>query len=316
MPEFNDFRNGVFSLYDLRKSQNELDYRLSNPTPASLRKYCLIRLSQNLPNTDIEVLKDFFDPLSKSNNFEKTIDEYPLGKLRALQKLIIERTEDPDEKLVKLLAILIDYQPRPFKYNYHNKSIPPVVTDSVPPTIQETESPEIVVTDPVPPTIKETEPPEIVAPAPPAINTPKTVIGSKNWHQRLPFFYGRNRHAIRFSASVCLLIIIFYIIYSLTPKGCMYWDEYKYVETDCQSSIPANRIVGFNKDQFNTFFKIMRPDTLSKKDVGIVWYSKIDNEVEFFTSSGHHPIEIKKGLKLATEHIIDTYAGKNAKKIP
>ncbi|WP_418360882.1 hypothetical protein [Sphingobacterium detergens] len=296
MPEFNDFRNGVFSLYDLRKSQNQLDSRLANPTPASLRKYCLIRLSQNLPNTDIEILKDFFDPLNKSNNFEKTIDEYPLGKLRALQKLIIERTEEPDEKLVKLLAILIDYQPRPFKYNYHDKSIPPVLTD------------------PVPPTIKVPEPPEIVEPAAPVINIPKTVIGSKNWRQRLPFLYGRNRHAIRFSASVCFLMIIFYIIYSLTPKGCMYWDEYKYVETDCQSSIPANRIVGFNKDQFNTFFKIMRPDTLSKKDVGFVWYSKIDNEVEFFTRSGHHPIEIKKGLKLATEHIIETYAGKNAKK--
>lgn len=31
-------------------------------------------------------------------------------------------------------------------------------------------------------------------------------------------------------------------------------------------------------------------DTLSMEDIGKIWYSKIGNEVEFFTSSGNHPV--------------------------
>ena len=275
---FSQFKEEVLALYEAKKKRHELDDLLANPSPANLRDYCLVRLSEQLASTDIDIFQKFFDPYKKEKNLEEAIFNFNPGFLKASQKFIQGKTENPDDLLVKLIAILVDYQPRPFQYSYDLTTGKP----GSPPT---------------------------GGPGNPPTGGP----GSPPTGGRLMGFYKNNMIALRFSTVSGLIIIIFYIIYCLTPKGCMYWDGHRYVETTCQSSVPYHRVIGFNNNQFHSFFKIMRPDTLSKKDVGFVWYSKIDNEVEFFTGPGFHPIETKKGLKLATEYIIETYAGVNAK---
>uniref|UniRef100_UPI0028983A48 hypothetical protein n=1 Tax=Sphingobacterium sp. TaxID=341027 RepID=UPI0028983A48 len=117
MPTFNIFKEGVLSLYKEKKSKQEMDELLASPSPANLRDYCLVRLSEGLPETDIQVFQKFFNPLKKEKSLEDAIYNYKTGWLRALQKFILGETENPDELLVKLLAVLVDYQPRPFKYS-------------------------------------------------------------------------------------------------------------------------------------------------------------------------------------------------------
>ena len=291
---FSQFKEEVLALYEAKKKRHELDDLLANPSPANLRDYCLVRLSEQLASTDIDIFQKFFDPYKKEKNLEEAIFNFNPGFLKASQKFIQGKTENPDDLLVKLIAILVDYQPRPFQYSYD-------LTTGKPGS---------------PPTGGPGNPPTGGPGSPPTGgpgNSPTGGPGSPPTGGRLMGFYKNNMIALRFSTVSGLIIIIFYIIYCLTPKGCMYWDGHRYVETTCQSSVPYHRVIGFNNNQFHSFFKIMRPDTLSKKDVGFVWYSKIDNEVEFFTGPGFHPIETKKGLKLATEYIIETYAGVNAK---
>ncbi|MFY7815642.1 MAG: hypothetical protein ACOVRK_10710 [Chryseobacterium taeanense] len=92
-----------------------------------------------------------------------------------------------------------------------------------------------------------------------------------------------------------------------TDKPFMYWDKDRYMATDSSYLGPQIEVVPMDKENFTYLKKITRPDTLTVDDK--VWYDKTNNQVEFFTSFGKHP-ENGKTLKEATEHIIETYAGR------
>ena len=67
-------------------------------------------------------------------------------------------------------------------------------------------------------------------------------------------------------------------------------------------------VIPLDRDRLENFQKIQRLDTLNLEDVNKVWYSKVNNEVEFFTAPGLHPEHQERGLKLATKYIIEKYA--------
>ncbi|MEJ5090425.1 hypothetical protein [Sphingobacterium faecium] len=49
-------------------------------------------------------------------------------------------------------------------------------------------------------------------------------------------------------------------------------------------------VIARDQNRLENFQKINSKDTSSMEDVGKIWYSKIANEVEFFTSPGNHPV--------------------------
>ncbi|MDM1295352.1 hypothetical protein HX021_13775 [Sphingobacterium sp. N143] len=319
MPTFNIFKEGVLSLYEEKKRKQEMDELLASPSPANLRDYCLIRLSEGLPEADILVLQKFFDPLKKEKSLEDAIYKYKTGWLRALQKFILGKTENPDELLVKLLAVLVDYQPRPFRYNYDNT---PTQIDLDPPH--------------TPPPIEDgSKMVPSTAVGPKGISQDEAVISEGDHEktvdidhvdtgqvispegadesqrnkdesglQKKPFL---NKHALRFTGAASLIVTIFITIHFLTPEDCMCWNGEKYIQVDCQDKTQAYQVIGLDQDRLEYFRKITQPDSLGVKDIGNIWYSKIDNEVEFFTGPGYHPVQPNKSLKAVTRHIWDTY---------
>jgi hypothetical protein len=52
----------------------------------------------------------------------------------------------------------------------------------------------------------------------------------------------------------------------------------------------------------------MRPDTLTQRALGHVWYSKIDGLVEFYTAGGIHPVHRERRLRPLTAYILQKYA--------
>lgn len=95
-----------------------------------------------------------------------------------------------------------------------------------------------------------------------------------------------------------------------THKPFMYWDKDRYMATDSSYMGPQVHVIPMDPKEFIYQKKIMRPDTLTFDNAAHkVWYDKSNNEIEFFTSFGKHP-ENGKTLKEATEHIIETYAGR------
>ncbi|MEN5232803.1 hypothetical protein [Sphingobacterium faecium] len=49
-------------------------------------------------------------------------------------------------------------------------------------------------------------------------------------------------------------------------------------------------VIALNQNRLENFQRIDGKDTSSMEDVGKIWYSKIGNEVEFFTSPVNHPV--------------------------
>jgi len=289
---FTQFKEEVLALYQGKKNRQELDDLLVNPSPAKLRDYCLIRLSEGLPPEDIEVLQKFFDPFKREKSLEEAIATYNPGSLKALQKFILNLTQDPEDRVVKLLAILVDYQPRPFRFHYDP---PPINGPDNPPPIDGPDNP--------PPTDGPDNPPPTDGPD----NPPPTE--EKDKMSQLRYFYKKNKIAIRFSAATSLIVVIFIIIGIITPTDCMCWNGERYIQIDCQDKTQRYQVIGLDKAKLEHFRKITRPDTLGVKDIGNIWYSKIDNEIEFFTAPGYHPIQPRRSLKATTKYIFETYAG-------
>ncbi|KFC22478.1 hypothetical protein IO90_05965 [Chryseobacterium sp. FH1] len=88
-------------------------------------------------------------------------------------------------------------------------------------------------------------------------------------------------------------------------KQCMYWNGKQYIPEDCNQ--PKDDLIAIDPKKIANFKKITKPDTISS--VRGIWYSKYQNEVEFFTADGINP-ENGKSLNPLTERILDKYTNK------
>lgn len=321
---FAQFKEEVLALYQAKKNRQELDDLLVNPSPAKLRDYCLIRLSEGLPPEDIEVFQKFFDPLRREKNLEEAIAKYNTGSLKALQKFALNITQDPEDRVVKLLAILVDYQPRPFRFTYDNL-VQDIIKDS---PLEETgltikndtenissASNDSLSTDESTVVIEE-EREETKNTAADNDNIDSTEESNENketgnievlvYPPKRKFL---NKYVLRFSGIASLIIAIFFTVHYLTPEECMCWNGERYIQIDCQDKTQRYQVIGLDKEKLEHFRKITQPDTLGLKDLGNIWYSKIDNEIEFFTAPGFHPVQPRRSLKATTKYIFETYAG-------
>ncbi|AZB24028.1 MULTISPECIES: hypothetical protein [Chryseobacterium] len=96
----------------------------------------------------------------------------------------------------------------------------------------------------------------------------------------------------------------------MTEKKYMYWNGEKYIGTDSSYISPGIEIVAMDAHKLLHFKKIMRKDTLTDvNSLGKTWYSKYNNEVEFFTDDGVDP-ENGRELRKTSSFIIYKYAGK------
>lgn len=350
---FAQFKEEVFALYQAKKIRQELDDQLVNPSPAKLRNYCLIRLSEGLPPEDIEVFQKFFDPLKREKNLEDAITKYNTGYLKALQKFALNITQDPEDRVVKLFAILVDYQPRPFRFTYDNLAQDPpsrtseeedsslVGGDTVLPEtvtiISEDDKKEEVdgtKTDIIIPTSEactahshetfeelphiesnntaseaETANTEVSHKELSNIPDIKNPTNGKENHISPPSsrFLPRNKKQKLLLGGAGILTATALAIAIIDgPKDCMCWNGEHYVPVDCQDKTQRYAIIGLDQNKLAHFQKITKLDTVKLEDIDHIWYSKIDNEFEFFTESGRHPVESRRSLKATTKYIWET----------
>jgi hypothetical protein len=335
---FEKFQEAVKNAYlDLKKS-NKLDFRRDPPSTGDLKNWCIQCLERGLTKEDETVFKNYFNATQSNKSLKDIIRDFEADKLRSLRNFIVNNgTRRPDWEVVKLLAILVDFKLRPYnRDDWDDKPIikrpllqPDFKDDGKQEEKQEeneiekttnifgeertgkedSTGPNKQKNDPDPTdqheiTADEEQGDNVIIPTPgPSVDP--TAVSAPNPIKGKTFF--RNKANYPYGALIIVLIAI--VIYSFINKECMCWNGIKYIKVDCRDKTQPNQIIALNEDKLHNFEKIMKPDTLSKADVGKVWYSKIDNEVEFFTHSGYHPVNSKKSLKAATEHIINTWAG-------
>lgn len=66
------------------------------------------------------------------------------------------------------------------------------------------------------------------------------------------------------------------------------------------------KVIPIHNGQLKYFQKITRPDTITEASLHKVWYSKSNNQVEFFTADGENP-EDNQLLKQLSIHKYNQY---------
>lgn len=258
---------------------------LANPTPSSLRDEALT-FQKNGREGD-ELLR-FFTSSGEPNG------KLDIDKFRPVQNFLIGKTNEPTIRVVEFVAWFINFQPRPFE-NWRNIGRS-VLEDE---KINENG-------DDIADNVKEIQAPSITS------NVVKEPVNQGNTPITLfdkPQKSIKKLNFIQRTGIVATLGLIMGVAYwkGVPPDGCMYWTGTEYKAVDCDAQIPNTQILALNQHKLDHFKKITLPDTMTFNSLNKVWYSKINNEVEFFTTKGKHPLKTDRVLKPITTHILGKY---------
>jgi len=306
----------VFRTYQLLRSTPEFSPNLKQPTPANIRSECLTVYQERPNKNDEPVLRSFFGPAAENNSFLGPIQNFPTERFKALSNYLKGVVSTTDDKNVELLAWLIDFQHRPFRFGMDvilNEKEKAILNNN------ESTSPAQEIED------KEDDKHEEMLGHPPVIemliNTGLTLddqlsvvpINQDNdktntVKQKKSGLPKPDEKAVRKKKKWLIIMIALFltivslVVYSLYDKGdnCMYWTGDHYERIDCDADV--NDKVLFNEERWKNFRKITDLSTISEKSIGIVHYFGNKNR-EFFTQGGKHPVETTRYLKVMTRYI-------------
>lgn len=345
MFEFEEFKKEVISNFRELLSQHELDLKLENPTPGNLRDLSLKLFANGLSKDDTQVFQDFFNPAERYDDLETSIRRFPLDKLKPLKNFITAKTSNPDEDVVKLLAILTQFGPRPFhnwremrnakkqepKVEFWNLDTPEAVInlekhtaiDLENLTPEEIRSEEDIVEN------KDWEHPERTAV--PVAHKEESVL--KNKHKKkgglsreetprekppskrtsmkvhVTFSNFQLKQLIYFIGMIAGIFFLYAVSHFLIAKQRMCLIEVQYVSGDNTAQQPYSEIITLDPEHPN-YIKIKTyPDTLTGKAIYPVQFSKANYNVEFSTDPDRSTLQDLKLLKDPNHYIILLYPG-------
>lgn len=287
-----DYERLVFEYYQRKKSHNALSSQLIHPTTAKLKNECVRLCKGEIQRKDEKVIRDFCEEWDNTKTCLQSIEKYEVDKFRPLLNFLKGGTVSTDPKNIELLAWLIDFPDRPFVLG--KKYVP----------ITETQA-----------GVEAPEPLDASTDEKGNIESTEDVVHEGQSHTE-PV---RKKSRFRKVAMVGVLIAVTgtsgYWWWDSKQRtdiatgdgGCMYWAKDHFQPIPCNQPVPNTLVVALDTARVKNFKKITRPDTITNRAKGSVWYSKIDNEIEFFTTGGEHPVVIGRRLKPISDYIIDKY---------
>ena len=299
---FADYRSQILETYHKMRAENRLSTNLAHPSPARLRTECLEALKR-YTKKDEPALRSFFGAQADLDAYYHAIKKFDTDKFRPLAGVLKGNVADPDNKHIELLAWLIDYQPRPYVFGQSaafERPEPSTLPDQ-PPAAGITVESETVLTDDQW-TLSANEK---------TGNQPNTFISTTSYSRSVP----QRKHRIVWSGILVILLsgMGFVAWRVLNESGkCMYWAGDHYQVTSCDVQIGDTTVYGFDLQRFDHFKRILKPDTISEKSLGRVWYIKMDGNMEYYTGPGLHPVYTERKLKPITAYIIDKYCLRNS----
>ena len=310
---FDDYVKLVVGDYERKRASQALSSRLVNPSPARLRDECLLVCKENFQRKDEGILRTFFNTTGDQDHYLDTIHNCVIDRFRPLVNFLRDHSIKTDAKNINLLAWLIDFKDRPFELgkDYEVELIADALIEpGTHETTNETQFGNSNQTSDV--GINATPPKKEDQDE----DSPVTTAASKPKSDSRNFIT-----LIGIIVAVVIILSLGLYIYNNADKqetmkmgnsvpggeGCMYWQEDHYTRIPCHQMITDALVIALDTVKLAHFKKITTPDTLTQKDAGRVWYTKTDGEIEFYTSDGFHPVDIKRRLKPATAYIIDKY---------
>lgn len=275
---FDDYILAVRSKYEVEKNKVYSDFLLK-PSPAQIRELCLLIHDKGLSNKDKEVFELFFKTKPDST-LRKAIENIDVEKFRKICNFFNGKSQSTSPNSLNLIAILVDFELRPFGYFINSDFKQRVV-----------EIKDLIKTNhPIETFIQEVKPqnPE------PRKNLKKKIV-------------------IGFLGLIGLTSIGYTAKNIIAPEPqCMQWHKNHYEVVDCNSEsqqglLKQYDIIPFDEHQ-SKLIKIEVSDTTTffKNGKSLYWYCKVDGKPIFFNTHGIHP-ETGTALKPVSEYIVKKY---------
>lgn len=344
---YKEYKKAVLKNYHELKNGGKLSSRLASPSPANLKEECVQVFSERFSKRDEKALIDFFGKKDDSESWSKIISKCDIDKFRSLGYYLNGRLRSTGDPNVEILAWLIEFEGRPYDYSKgwplknhadepENKTSEEVLIQNAGPVIQdefesggvagkevdviaEGKSDDRQNTKVGDHLIEGTENSvegksnevngNLVAAVETKYNSPqpdqvssrsifkkwKATLGS--WNVLVPFIF---------------LLIAFVAVYLPNNKrfasgGCMYWAGDHYESISCLPRQGDTVVVALDSQKLMHFKKIDRWDTITYGSINRIWYSKIKNNLEYFTAPGRHPIDRRVTLKPLTAYMIERH---------
>ncbi|MFH7017524.1 hypothetical protein [Flavobacterium sp. FlaQc-47] len=107
-----EYKKAIQNKYEIEKEQQYFDY-LYSPSRGKLRDFCWLIFENNPTQDDLNVFRNLFSidfDHTKKNKFKEQKD-----KFRPIETFFKGETDPSNIDAINMAAIMVDFQPRPFK---------------------------------------------------------------------------------------------------------------------------------------------------------------------------------------------------------
>ncbi len=283
---FDEYKKAIITQYEEEKMGKFSDL-LIDPTPANLKRLCLLISEDEMRFSDLVIFRHFFS-FKSEDDIARWIKNFDTEKFKPLSTFLKLGTNLKDYRSANLIAVLVDFKQRPYtKFLDMHCSV-----DLGSPKVENTN--------------KEVSDrghfAERMAISKPIENDYQLTVKSP-LSKRLIL-------TLIFFASVFFLAFVMKDVFN---DKCMIWKGDHYERIDCEDSRAYGEksydvVIAYNKDILENFRKIEVCDTTTFfiNDRPMVWYIKQNGKCEFFSYNGTHPIT-RKPLKPITKHMVEKH---------
>lgn len=291
------YSKAVLADFHKKLAANDLSINVRQLSPASLKDACLERCRMVFRNEDALPLVAYFGEGRDQNACLQAIARLEIDKFRPLGYFIKGRTQNPDDKVVELVAWLIDFKDRPYDPR-KDYSIAPDSPLGLPIEVPIKVDPvELMELDE-----NEERPQPISSASIKYAQTPSTESDKKR----------KKLKKIIITITIVMAAgMVSYWAWLRKPtlpriegQRCMYWVNDHYQPIDCNQKVENAQVIALDTAIFYHFKKINQPDTITFKAIGSVWYARYRGGYEFYTAEWYLPIDPTIRLRPITEGII------------
>lgn len=284
------YKEAIRRKYQIEKEVGEYSNYLETPSQAHLRDLCWKILSVNPTPDDLKVYWDF-----KGVPFDKNAEDTSTCYTDKYKKVgAFLRGEKEPQKIdtVDMAAILIDFEPRPFRKFKAKAVCEDLEVYGCKEDLSEMENEQILEVS------KTTGMPTYKS----AINW---LVEKKSIEKKFALL--RNG---AITAFLCLIGVVIYL--ALPNKQCMQWsgDHYEIVTCTLKTNGFNSNPVELLDESLVNLKKIDISDNticFDKNGTATIWYGKTADGIDFFNGHGRHP-ESNDALKPVTSYILKKYA--------
>jgi hypothetical protein len=301
---FEDYVAAVMADYGKKEESGVLSINFTAPTAAKIKAECISVCNERFTTGDERVLRPFFESREDADAYIRTIRLCSADKVKTLSNYLKGVTAKTDDKNIELLAWLIDFEHRPYSIWQKNEKI----------KSNEIKQEEVKPGEKIPEKVKITaaKVPILVLPEPIDIKEPvrKMVSGKLAYIAALLIVAALSSGGYLYLRKANGQTAVHGFVVVPGGHGCMYWNGDRYLPLPCNKKMGDTLVVALDTARLAHFQKIMAPDTITQKSIRNVWYFKSDNQLEYFTANGVHPVHVERKLKPLTMHMFEKYLAK------